>query len=256
MTSPSDFSELTVAVLDCGFAVRGGFHVRPADGFPAGVASAVLVGHIGAREFARFRRSPEWAMVADPLDRYTERVITALARQFGARVVFPHQGPPWWPFQRWAMRAEVVFPSPLQILIHPQHGLWHAYRAALMFAAPLAGLADPPVASRSDPRSDSAPDPAQNPCVQCQARPCLSACPVDAFGEHGFDSGRCAGHLRSAAGRSCVEQGCAARNACPVAPLNQYGVEQQQFHMRAFVASPAAATRSAMHDNDDEYGHE
>src|SRR4030095_137820 len=39
---------------------------------------------------------------------------------------------------RWAMRAEAVAPSPLGILIHPDYGLWHAYRGALAFAERLA----------------------------------------------------------------------------------------------------------------------
>ena len=49
----------------------------------------------------------------------------------GAAPIYPFGGPPYWPFQRWAQRAEAVFPSPLGILIHPEYGLWHAYRAAL-----------------------------------------------------------------------------------------------------------------------------
>ena len=36
------------------------------------------------------------------------------------------------------MRAEAVAPSPLGILIHPDYGLWHAYRGALAFAERLA----------------------------------------------------------------------------------------------------------------------
>ena len=31
------------------------------------------------------------------------------------------------------MRAEGLKPSPIGILMHPQFGLWHAYRGALLF---------------------------------------------------------------------------------------------------------------------------
>ena len=60
-----------------------------------------------------------------------------LAPGFGATALFPFGGPPWLPFQRWAMKADCVTASPLGILIHPDFGLWHAYRGALAFAEQL-----------------------------------------------------------------------------------------------------------------------
>jgi hypothetical protein len=201
--------------------------------------SVVLVGSVGGGGFAQFCSSPEWGKVTDPMDRYTERVIGTVACAFDACAIFPQQGPPWWPFQRWASRAEAVFPSPLQILIHPQHGLWHAYRAALIFDTHLVGM----------PGAEVAKGP--NPCAQCRVRPCLSACPVGAFDEHGFDCVRCEDHLRSPAGRSCLDRGCAARNACPVAPQRQYCVAQKQFHMRAFSASASVCAAPSKKDTID-----
>ena len=73
-----------------------------------------------------------------PLNRWTQRVVGEIAREVGAMPLFPFGGPPYLPFQRWAMRAEAVAPSPLGILIHPDYGLWHAYRGALAFAERLA----------------------------------------------------------------------------------------------------------------------
>lgn len=63
-------------------------------------------------------------------------MVGPVAEALGATAVYPFQ-PPWQPFQRWAMRAEDVQSSPLGILIHPDYGLWHAYRAALLFDRPL-----------------------------------------------------------------------------------------------------------------------
>lgn len=236
MSSSAQYSELADDVAQCGFVIRGGFHAQLADELPTGVASVVLVGNVGERGFDMFRRAPEWGTAPDPLDCFTERVLGALAQRCEARVVYPHQGPPWWPFQRWAMRAEAVSVSPLQILVHAQYGLWHAYRAALMFDVRVAGLPVTPAAN-PDPVGACAEAASQSPCAQCRSQPCLSACPVDAFDERGLNRSRCVEHLRSAAGRTCLREGCLARKACPVAAHSRYSTEQRQFHMRAFLMS-------------------
>ena len=86
-----------------------------------------------------FAASPEASDgCADPLDRWSRRVIEALARELGATALFPFGGPPWLPFQQWARRAEPVHASPIGILIHPRYGLWHSYRGALGFSEALA----------------------------------------------------------------------------------------------------------------------
>ena len=48
-------------------------------------------------------------------------------RAISARsALFPFGGPPHFPFQQWARRAEPVHPSPIGLLIHPIYGLWHS----------------------------------------------------------------------------------------------------------------------------------
>jgi hypothetical protein len=186
----------------------------------------VLVGSVGVVGFHGFRASRFWNDGAGhPLDRYTEHVVDGVANTLGALALYPHRGPPWLAFQRWAARAEAVHPSPLGLVIHPRFGLWHAYRAALAFAHPLTGL--------------EPPRPGPDPCRTCAGRPCLGACPVDAFAGGGFDAGACRAHLDSVAGRECMEQGCRARSACPVAPELRYRAEQAHFHMAAFARSQA-----------------
>ena len=118
------------------------------------------------------------------------------------------------------MRAEDVQSSPLGILIHPDYGLWHAYRAALLFDRPL----EFPV------RQTRA-----SPCEACAEKPCLSACPVGAFSGQGYDLAACAGHLASAASRDCHLVGCRARDACPAGEQYRYGEAQRRFHMAAFI---------------------
>jgi hypothetical protein len=119
--------------------------------------------------------------------------------------VFPNDQP-YRPFQVWAQAAEPVFPSPIGMLIHPEFGLWHAYRGALLFEEKL----------ELPPRAD-----ATRPCDSLRGQACLTACPVGAFspnadGSSTYDVGSCADHLRTDAGQTCLTGGCAARNACPV----------------------------------------
>jgi len=225
--SVATFAGVEEACAAAGFVVRGAFHCAAADAVPrvagAPAASLVLVGAAGRDGFAAFRAAPEWGQDGDALDRFTERVLGAVARRIGASALYPHHGPPWLPFQRWARRAGPVHRSPLGLLIHGRFGLWHAYRGALAFAAPLPGLPDPD------------PDPDASPCLACDARPCLSACPVNAFGAAGYDVAACAGHLRSRAGEGCLLQGCRARGACPVGAAHRYAPDQIRFHMHAFA---------------------
>jgi hypothetical protein len=218
-------SELQNLLASQGLTMRGGFHPAAGDGLPPPAngrtpATLVLVGDVGGRLWPKFAQSAEANDdTPDPLDRWTRRIVDDVARRLSATPLYPFGGPPYWPFQRWAQRAESVFPSPLGILIHPKHGLWHAYRAALVFAERI----DLP------PRAAAA-----SPCESCAAKPCLKACPVGAFSGAGFDVDACTGHITRAAGRPCMDGGCLARNACPVAVHLRYRAPQMRFHMAAF----------------------
>jgi len=75
------------------------------------------------------------------------------------------------------------------------------------------------------------------------AKPCLSACPVDAFSGTSYDVAACAAHIGSTAGEDCMAGGCLARRACPVGQAFAYGPAQAQFHMRAFLAARQKAAK-------------
>lgn len=218
--------DVAAAAAASGMVVRGGFVPAPADGVPGRrdgrpVAAVVLLGNVGGSLWPTFAASPEYADgTADPLDRWTRRVVDQLAAAAGAEAAYPFGGPPHLPFQRWAMRAEDVTPSPLGLLIHPEYGLWHAYRAALLFADPIV----------LPPRMNQ-----PNPCSTCADRPCLSACPVSAFNGEGYDVAACAGHLRSTAGDECMSRSCLARRACPIGRAHVYPPGLAAFHMRQFL---------------------
>ena len=98
---------------------------------PAIPLVVVMVGNAGPALWRVFdeHRPPG----VNPMNRWTRDVLDDVAEDLGAAAHYPFDGPPWLPFQRWAQRAEAVFPSPVGMLIHPDHGLWHAYRGALAF---------------------------------------------------------------------------------------------------------------------------
>ena len=205
-------------------AVLAAYGLMTRGAVPDGGETIVLVGHAGSSfwtSFARWRRSEVNSQSADPLDSWSRSVLQAVAAQFGASPLFPSDKP-YRPFQRWAMEAEGLRRSPLGILIHPDYGLWHAYRGALVFD----GAMDVP------PRR-----PRAHPCDACEEKPCLTACPVDAFNARGFDAPACRAYLGSADGHRCLSKGCAARLACPVGSAFRYVAEQQAFHLDAFRTS-------------------
>jgi hypothetical protein len=217
-------AEIAEAAEAAGLLLRGGFALSPSErtGPLASARCVALLGFAGGVQWAGFAASPE-AQDGEPhsLDRWSRRVVTALAERLGATPLFPFGGPPYWPFQSWARAAEPVAPSPLGLMIHPRYGLWHSYRGALAFAEAL-------------PFEKEA---AESPCVRCEGRPCLTACPVDAFTASGYDVEACAGWLRSPSGSDCLTRGCRARRACPVRREHGQAPEQARFHMQAFLAA-------------------
>ncbi|MFN3985885.1 MAG: hypothetical protein ACK4KV_10350 [Rhodocyclaceae bacterium] len=210
------------------------------DGRPT--AALALVGNVGSELWPVFSAASELTDgLADPLDRWTRRIGEALAARLNAAALFPFTGPPFHPFQRWAMRAGGVVPSPLGLLVHPTYGLWHAYRFALLLPA-FEWAADQGEGQGS--AADGWPTEAApgtvlptDLCAACDGRPCLSACPVGAFDGGGYRLASCAAHLRSHAGQRCAEVGCAARLACPLGQGYRYQRAHQRFHMNAFVAA-------------------
>ena len=233
-TSPVRRYDSIVAAVEAeGLASRGAFHVAADDAVPpfgdgAPTATLLLVGNAGSGMWPAFAASEEAKDGApDALDRWSRRIVTRLARTLDAAAHFPFGGPPWLPFIRWAQRAGPVHPSPIGPLVHPDHGLWHAYRGALAFRERL----DLP--SRDERAS---------PCEDCAERPCLSACPVGAFSAGGYDVDKCVAHIEHPAGVRCFGGGCLARHACPAGRDAAYGAPQAAFHMRAFLASRPRVT--------------
>lgn len=207
---------LAPALAENRLAILGGFHPGPDDGAPEGAATILLIGPAGPLFWDVFRSSSEFADGrADPLNRWSERVIGALASVVGGTAVFPFGGPPWAPFPAWARASGRAWDSPVGLLVHAEAGLFVSYRGALAL-----------------PGRHPVPPAAARPCDTCPA-PCLKACPVGALTGAGYDVPACQDFLGTGAGADCLDRGCAVRRACPVgADLRPDA--QSAFHMAAF----------------------
>ena len=107
--------------------------------------------------------------------------------------------------------------SRMGIGIHPQRGLWFAYRGVVAIGQEL--------------RVDStAPPPGLNsPCAECEGTPCISVCPVSAVGgPGGVDLGLCFDE-RERQGAVCGGR-CLSRLACPVGSDHRYSLAQIAHH--------------------------
>jgi hypothetical protein len=226
MTPAHSMIEGIAAALSAhGLILRGGFNFAANEMPPPGPSGAIarsvlLVGQAGAApwpHFLRWREGQSQA-IGDPLDTWSREVIGAVADDFGARAASPSDRP-YLPFQQWAMRAEGLRPSPLGILMHPQYGLWHAYRGALLFEDEIA--------------LQEARD-VTHLCDACVDKPCLKSCPVDAYSADGFAHETCLAHVRGQNGAPC-RTGCLDRSACPYGTDYRYPPQVQAFHMAAYA---------------------
>lgn len=194
----------------------GGFRPEAGDMMPDWVACVVLVGPREPGFWPHLTEQPEWRDgQPDPVDRWSRRVLGTLACDLGGKAWFPFGGPPWHPFQSWALRSGRCWESPVRLLVHASQGLMVSFRGALALRA---AIEIPPMAS---------------PCTAC-TRPCLSACPAGALGAGGYDVPACHGFLDSPEGQGCLAAGCRVRRACPVSRRYARLPEQSAYHMGRF----------------------
>jgi hypothetical protein len=215
-----------------GLLLFGGFQPDATEGVPPlpdgrAPATLLMIGNAGPAAWAAFSAAPEAADGAPhSMDRWSKRVLGRLAAEHGGSAVFPSDGPPYPPFVAWAKRAAPVRESPLGMLIHPVYGLWHAYRGVLVLPERL-----PLPAAKAQ----------ATPCDTCEDKPCLTTCPVSAFGPQGYPAGyrvaECVAHIETPQGKDCVSLGCRARRACPIGRAYVYDPPQAAFHMEAFLGA-------------------
>lgn len=159
-----------------------------------------------------------------PVDQYSTTVTKRfIAQHLGApRVCFLYPGDFPLPLQQLGAALGWSHPSPLGLHIHPEFGLWFAWRAA--FLADTALPATPKKATSS-------------PCADCIDKPCITACPVRAVSAaQPFAIKACVAHRLSAAPPSCRST-CHARLSCPVGAKYRYSAEQFAYHSRRALGS-------------------
>lgn len=199
--------------------ILGAFHPSPDDLPPRGCKTLVLLGPREPDFWATFTRSPEWQDgAADPMDRWSTRVISALAQDTNAQPLFPFGGAPFQPFFRWALASGHAWQSPVSLLVHAQAGLMVSYRGALAFSQHL-DLPTPPAAA---------------PCATCTAQPCRTACPSGALTGAGYDLPKCHEYLDTPDGDAHLTRGCNVRRACPTSQSYGRVEEQSAYHMSIF----------------------
>lgn len=214
MTYPA----LARAAAAVGLDIFGAFHPLPDDGAPIGCQTLIMLGPKEPGYWAMMNQSPEFRDgAADPVDRWSTRVISGLAAELGAAALFPFGGPPYQPFIAWALRSGRAWASPVGLLVHDTAGLFLSYRGALAFEDHF-----------------DLPDLGTSPCKTCADKACLTACPASALTERAYDVPGCRAFLETPQGTDCLNRGCAVRRSCPVS--TSYGrVElQSAHHMRAF----------------------
>lgn len=206
-----------IAVLNCADLPASIATPMLSSGVPlADYQRLVLLGHGGRRLWAALQA---WGMqTADPVDYYSTQIARQFIRDYlGNPPVFwlyPQTGY-LLPLQRLGELAGWSHPSPLGLGIHPEFGVWFAYRAAFLTTADL-------------PLRVEAQRP--SPCETCVQKPCITICPVGAVLPARFDVESCA-HYRLRDGSPCADR-CLARLACPYFPQHRYTLPQIQYHYR------------------------
>lgn len=189
-------------------------------GFTEDGRTTLLLGPDPDAFWPALRSSPE-ARLPDPVDAWSTRVVTALAREVGAEPRFPF-GHPLQPFLTWAMKTGRCHISPVGMLVHDTQGLMVSFRGALTF-----------------PHEIALPEAPPTPCTDCDA-PCRTACPVHALSPDGYDLPACHAHLDDPR-NTCMARGCAVRRACPVSPPRPHA--QSAHHMHSFHTTERSPPR-------------
>ncbi len=214
-----EFTRVTQAAEAAGLIIMGALHPQKAEAKQLETGTLILLGTAGAF-WPALKAAPEWNE-ANPVDRWSTRVISHMAQTLDAEAHFPFGGPPYAPFIDWALKSGRTFSSPVGALVHDTVGMMISYRGALHFEEEFA-----------IPNNNSA-----SPCTNCPA-PCTTTCPVGALNAQTFyNVAACHDHLNTEEGQTCMTGGCLARLACPLSAGAERDPEQSAHHMRAFHPS-------------------
>ena len=211
-------SDLSASLQSFGLRTLGALNLVADEKNRYGVTSIVLIGPAEPLFWEKFVTSREYATDnKDPLDRWSKRVIGLISKEFKAKAFYPFEGPPYMPFFNWAIKAGECFKSPVNLLVHHETGLFVSFRGALGFRTKI---------EFNKFRTKN------SPCLNCE-KPCLTACPVYALTDLGYDESGCRSFIGRLDTNECFA-GCLVRRSCPVGQ-NLRHIEQSKFHMKKFA---------------------
>lgn len=190
-----------------------------------GAGTALVIGHGGPAGWERMVEvdgEPGSARPGhDPIDAFSRRTGEELVHLLAdagceARVVLPSDRCTLNFLQLGEESGFGTISPAIGLLVHPRFGPWVSLRAAILV--------------QGQPFGDSAWSHSiaceYQPCTGCK-RPCLEACPADAYTERGFppDLDKCISHRQTG---GCT-RGCDVRRACPVGADYRYGPDEERF---------------------------
>ncbi len=197
--------------------IVGSFNPERSDNVCSKVRTILLVGPKESFFWDVFKKSSEYRENEEnPLDRWSKKTIEEIAIKLNARSFFPFEAP-FQPFIDWAKKCSTMGSSPVHLLVHKEKGLFISFRGAL-------GI-DEYIESTNN---------SKDICTPCE-KPCLTACPVSALNQDGYNVIRCKEYLNTAIGQECRD-GCLVRRSCPFGH-NLRLKEQSNFHMDAFLSN-------------------
>ncbi len=185
----------------------------------------ILIGHGGKRLWRNIQlwRNDTNCDLNDPIDYFSRvKVQEYFAKDFLAEdfeVIFPYafnkSNEKQLPLGLQSLGTMVGWhnESPFKVGINQQWGSWFAYRAVV--------LAKSDYECATGTRSVS-------PCISCDLSPCIKTCPANALSDGKYDFDGCISY-RKTEDSQCKDR-CIARMACPVAKLQQYDIEQINYH--------------------------
>ena len=143
-----------------------------------------------------------------------KKTIEKISIKLNARSFFPFEAP-FQPFVDWAKKCSTMRSSPVRLLVHKEKGLFISFRGAIGINEYI--------------QSPNNSKETYNPYEKL----CLTACPVSALNQDGYNVIRCKEYVNTPSGQEC-RNGCHVRRSCP-SGQNLRLKEQSNFHMRAFL---------------------
>ena len=196
--------------------IVGSFNPERSDNVCSKVRTILLVGPKEPFFWDLFKKSREYNdNKENPLDRWSKKTIEEIAIKLNARSFFPFEAP-FQPFIDWAKKCSTMGSSPVHLLVHKEKGLFISFRGALGINEYI-----------------ESPNNSKDICIPCE-KPCLTACPVRALKQDGYDVTRYKEYLNTPSAEECRD-GCLVRRSCPSDPSLRLK-EQTNFHMRAFLS--------------------